>query len=195
MRRGDPGASALPPGAAVSPARLANGGGLRNSPHQLYDIHHGLQATTLPVEATTGLDSPRPKPRRWRASQGASKGLQGRNRHGAWKCRRAADTLSLTIEHRAAPSPPSLMLELKAAAKRSPSQIAPATEPSRSPAPSSVDERITAALQDAARPLTIQELRPLCRVRNATLYERLAALISAGQVLRTPEGYRLAVRG
>jgi hypothetical protein len=26
------------PGAAVSPARLANGGGLRNSPHRLYDI-------------------------------------------------------------------------------------------------------------------------------------------------------------
>ena len=27
-----------PPGAAVSPAPLANGGGLRNSPHRLYDI-------------------------------------------------------------------------------------------------------------------------------------------------------------
>ena len=72
-----------PPGTAVSPAILANGGGLRNSPHRLDDIQHGLQATTLPVEATTGLDSPHPKPRRWRASQGASKGLQGRNRHGA----------------------------------------------------------------------------------------------------------------
>jgi len=64
-----------------------------------------------------------------------------------------------------------------------------------SPAISSVDERISAALQDAARPLSIKELRPLCRVRNATLYERLAALTNAGQVQRTPQGYRLATRG
>jgi DNA-binding Lrp family transcriptional regulator len=59
------------------------------------------------------------------------------------------------------------------------------------PAPSSVDERILAALQGAGRALTIGELRPLCRVRNATLYERLAALTRAGHLLRTPDGYRL----
>jgi len=56
------------------------------------------------------------------------------------------------------------------------------------------DERITAALHSAARALSIKELRPLCRVRNATLYERLAALTRSGQLLRTPEGYRLAAR-
>ena len=46
---------------AVSPARLANVGGLRNSPHRLDDTQHGLQATTLPVEATTGLEQSSPE--------------------------------------------------------------------------------------------------------------------------------------
>ena len=54
-----------------------------------------------------------------------------------------------------------------------------------------MDERIFAALQDAARPLPIHELRSRCRVRNATLYERLAALTRDGHILRSPEGYRL----
>ena len=132
------------------------------------------------------------------AGMRAGQALRGSSEFHAWGdsnlyLRRAADTLSLTIEHRAAPSPPSLMLELKAQGEALALHIAqPRPEPA--PTPSSVDERITAALQHAARALTIKELRPLCRVRNATLYEQLAALISAGQVLRTPEGYRLAAR-
>jgi len=70
-----------------------------------------------------------------------------------------------------------------------------AQPPSRPPpAPSSVDERITVALQHADRALSIKELRLRCRVRNATLYERLTALSNAGALLRTPEGYRLAGR-
>jgi len=40
--------------------------------------------------------------------------------------------------------------------------------------------------------LPIGELHTLCRVRNATLYERLAALISAGRLVRSAEGYQLA---
>jgi hypothetical protein len=35
------------------------------------------------------------------------------------------------------------------------------------------------------------ELRRSCRVRAATLYERLAALTAAGRVAKTDEGYRL----
>jgi hypothetical protein len=53
-----------------------------------------------------------------------------------------------------------------------------------------VDDRILAALRDAGRALTIGELRPLCRVHDATLYQRLAALTGAGH----PEGYRLVGR-
>ena len=57
-----------------------------------------------------------------------------------------------------------------------------------------MDERITAALKDAGGALPIGKLRTLCRVRNDTLYKRLAALTNAGQLLRSPEGYRLAIR-
>ncbi len=128
----------------------------------------------------------------------AGQALRGSSEFHAWGdsnlyLRRAADIISLTIEHRAAPSPPSLMLELKAHGQALALEIAQPPHPA-SPVPSCVDERISAALQDAARPLTITELRTLCRVRNATLYERLAALTNAGQLLRTPEGYRLAIR-
>jgi AAA domain len=129
----------------------------------------------------------------------AGQALRGSSEFHAWGdsnlyLRRSADALSLTIEHRAAPSPPSITLELKACGEALALQL---VQPPRQtpPASNSIYERITAALQNTARPLTIKELRPLCRVRNATLYEQLAALISAGHVLRTPEGYRLAVRG
>ena len=134
------------------------------------------------------------------AGMRAGQALRGSSEFHAWGdsnlyLRRCADTLSLTIEHRAAPSPPSLMLELNAHGEALALQLAQPPSPASFLAPSSVDERITAALQQAARPLTIKELRPLCRVRNATLYERLAALSSAGQVRRTPEGYQLGIRG
>jgi len=127
----------------------------------------------------------------------AGQALRGSSEFHAWGdsnlyLRRSADALSLTIEHRAAPSPPSIMLELKARGQALALELAQPSSPI-SPTPSSVDERITAALRDAVRPLTIKELRPLCRVRNVTLYQRLAALTSAGQVLHTPDGYRLAI--
>jgi hypothetical protein len=132
------------------------------------------------------------------AGMRAGQALRGSSEFHAWGdsnlyLRHSADTLSLTIEHRAAPSPPSIMLELKAHGEALALEIAQPPSPAP-PAISCVDERITTALQDLARPLTIKELRLRCRVRNATLYERLAALISAGAVLRTPKGYRLAIR-
>jgi hypothetical protein len=130
----------------------------------------------------------------------AGQALRGSSEFHAWGdsnlyLRRSADALSLTIEHRAAPSPPTLLLELKARGEALALEIAKPPSSASPPAPSSLDERITAALQDAARALTIKELRVRCRVRNATLYERLAALTSAGALLRTPEGYRLNMRG
>jgi hypothetical protein len=132
------------------------------------------------------------------ASMRAGQALRGSSEFHAWGdsnlyLRRSGDTLSLTIEHRAAPSAPSIMLELKANGEALALEIAQPPSPAP-PTSTSVDERITAALQDATRPLTIKQLRSHCRVRNATLYERLASLINAGQVLRTADGYRPAIR-
>ena len=135
-------------------------------------------------------------PKKSAAGMRAGQALRGSSEFHAWGdsnlyLRRSTDTLSLTIEHRAAASPPSLKLELKAYGEALALHIAQ-PPPEVAPTPSSVDERIAAALQDAAGPLTIKELRPLCRVRNTTLYERLATLTSAGELLRTPGGCRLA---
>jgi hypothetical protein len=58
--------------------------------------------------------------------------------------------------------------------------------------PTSVDQRITAALADGDQPRPFSELRASCRVRTTTLYERLAAMIAAGSVVKSADGYSLA---
>jgi pimeloyl-ACP methyl ester carboxylesterase len=58
----------------------------------------------------------------------------------------------------------------------------------RTVAPQSVDDRIAAALANAAQPQPFADLRALCRVRTATLYERLAAMTSTGRVRRGTGG-------
>jgi AAA domain len=125
----------------------------------------------------------------------AGQALRGSSEFHAWGdsnlyLRRSLNTLTLTIEHRAAASPPIVNLELKTQGEALALQLAQTlAEPT--PAPTSVDERITAALIDAGRPLPVSELRNLCRVRNATLHQRLAALTQAGQLVRSLDGYRL----
>ena len=59
--------------------------------------------------------------------------------------------------------------------------------------PISVDQRITAALADGGKPRPFSELRASCRVRTTTLYERLAAMTAAGLVVKSADGYCLAV--
>ena len=128
----------------------------------------------------------------------AGQALRGSSEFHAWGdsnlyLRRDGDDLSLSVEHRAAPSRRRMTLELAqrgdALALEVVDRRAPVT-----PAPSSLDERITSALADADRPLPFAELRARCRVRAATLYERLAALAAAGRLVKTDDGYRLAGR-
>ena len=128
----------------------------------------------------------------------AGQALRGSSEFHAWGdsnlyLRRDGDDLSLSVEHRAAPSIPSMSLQLAqrgdALALEVLDRHAPVT-----PAVSSLDERITTALAEADHPLPFAELRTRCRVRTATLYERLAALTAAGRLLRSDEGYRLTGR-
>jgi hypothetical protein len=128
----------------------------------------------------------------------AGQALRGSSEFHAWGdsnlyLRRHGDDLTLTVEHRAAPSVPALAVSL---AQRGDALALEVVErgPAPEPAPASVDERITRALADAAGPITLGALRAACRIRNATLYERLAALTAAGALVRSPEGYRLAAR-
>ena len=101
--------------------------------------------------------------------------------------------IALTVEHRAAPAMPGVTLELAQRANALALEVIEPRTP-QTPTPASLDQRITAALVDVNRPLPFAELRTRCRVRTATLYERLAALTAAGRLRKSDQGYRLAGR-
>jgi AAA domain len=125
----------------------------------------------------------------------AGQALRGSSEFHAWGdsnlyLRRLGHELNLTVEHRAAPSPPSIALEL---AQRGDALALEVVQPTAAqPLPPGVDERIVSALSDSDHPLPIAELRSLCRVRKATLYARLTELVTTGRLVRSADGYRLA---
>jgi hypothetical protein len=126
----------------------------------------------------------------------AGQALRGSSEFHAWGdsnlyLRRSEGELTLTVEHRAAPSLPGVALELAQRDEALALEVRPSAAAS-TPPPSSVDERITAALMSANGALPIAQLRAICRVRNATLHERLTALTQSGRLVRGVEGYRLA---
>ena len=128
----------------------------------------------------------------------AGQALRGSSEFHAWGdsnlyLRRSDQDLTLTIEHRAAPSlapvtlelvdrDPALALEVRAGSAfvATPTAVRP------------LEERIKEALHEAGGRLAIAELRERCRVRNATLHERLRSMLRAGHLLRDTQGYRLA---
>ena len=126
----------------------------------------------------------------------AGQALRGSSEFHAWGdsnlyLRRDGDTLTLAVEHRAAPALKPMKIELVASGEALALQLVEHSE-TEAPAPSSLDERITAALAAAPSPLLFAELRSNCRVRAATLYERLAALTACGRIVRSGGGgYRL----
>jgi AAA domain len=126
----------------------------------------------------------------------AGQALRGSSEFHAWGdsnlyLRRDGDDLTLTVEHRAAPSQKPMRIELAQSGDTLALQVVDRRDPV-TPAPSSLDESITSALANAGRPLPFAALRSHCRVRATTLYERLAALSSTGRIAKTGDGYRLA---
>jgi RecA-family ATPase len=122
--------------------------------------------------------------------------LRGSSEFHAWGdsnlyLRRQGDELTLTIEHRAAPSQKPMKIELAQAGEALALQVADQPLPSK-PVLRSLDERIASALSGAVSALPFDELRLQCRVRGATLYERLAALANDGRIIKDGKGYRLA---
>jgi hypothetical protein len=126
----------------------------------------------------------------------AGQALRGSSEFHAWGdsnlyLRRDGDALTLAIEHRAAPALKPMKVELVASGEALALQLV-ANNEATTPVPSSLDERITAALADAASPIPFAELRSKCRVRTSTLYERLAALTTTGRIVKASDGgYRL----
>ena len=106
---------------------------------------------------------------------------------------REGGEITLSVEHRAAAAIPTITLELAQRGSALALEVVDRYTP-QAPPPSSVDERITSALADCERPLPFSDLRAHCRVRTATLYERLAALTAEGRLVRSGDGYLLARR-
>jgi hypothetical protein len=132
----------------------------------------------------------------------AGQALRGSSEFHAWGDsnlylrRDSDDRIRLTVEHRAAAAMPGVTLELAQrddALALEPVQQ-PVHQPERDVGPTSVDDRITAALAECVYPRPFSELRASCRVRTTTLYERLAAMTAAGIVVKSPDGYCLAAR-
>jgi hypothetical protein len=126
----------------------------------------------------------------------AGQALRGSSEFHAWGdsnlyLRRDGDDLSLSAEHRAAPSMPPITIELAQRGTALALEVVDRRDPT-TPPPSSLDERITATLAGADAALPFAELRACCRVRATTLYERLAVLADTGRVVKTDDGYRLA---
>jgi len=126
----------------------------------------------------------------------AGQALRGSSEFHAWGdsnlyLRRDGDDLSLSVEHRAAPSMTPITIELAQRGTALALEVVDRRDPA-TPPPSSLDERITATLAGADAALPFAELRACCRVRATTLYERLAVLADTSRVVKTDDGYRLA---
>jgi hypothetical protein len=130
----------------------------------------------------------------------AGQALRGSSEFHAWLdsalyLRRTDDDLSLTIEHRAAPShgPIPVQLVANAAALALTAEPAPHSPPSTDPEPASTPaQRIEAALADLETVATLDDLRRACRMRTQSLCDALAELVRAGRVVKSEAGYRLA---
>ena len=128
----------------------------------------------------------------------AGQALRGSSEFHAWGdsnlyLRRDGEELTLTVEHRAAPSSRPLIIEL---AQNGPALALQGVERAKPVAVTtpSLDERVTAALAEAQKPLPFADLRARCRVRAATLHERIGLLAAAGRIVKTVDGYRLTNR-
>jgi len=111
---------------------------------------------------------------------------------------RRRDGLLLTIEHRAAPSPPPLGLHLVAPADELQNLDLPVhleiRDPSSSAHAASLATRLVVHLREAG-PTRHRDLRGVLRVRDTHLSQALRDLEATGHVIRTPRGWSLPAGG
>jgi len=124
----------------------------------------------------------------------AGQALRGSSEFHAWGdsnlyLRRDGDELTLIVEHRAAPSPSPLSIELASRGPALALEVVERAKPVADAAPS-LDDRIAAVLAEAQAPLQFADLRAKCHVRTATLYQHLATLTASGRVIKQGDCYR-----
>jgi len=128
----------------------------------------------------------------------AGQALRGSSEFHAWGDsnlylrRDADDRITLSVEHRAAPAMPALTLGLVQRANALALEVVERQTNAPNPVKlNSIDDRIAAALAKTGQPQPFTDLRAICRVRTATLYERLAAMTAAGRIIKSAEGYQI----
>jgi hypothetical protein len=104
--------------------------------------------------------------------------------------RRKGSQLTLSTEHRAAPSHEHIPLQLVQAG--SVAALAVAQRPNSQPDLSSTPiERVRQALSQVQEPVAARQLQKLCGIRTAVLCSALAQLSTNGEVIRSARGYQL----
>lgn len=101
---------------------------------------------------------------------------------------RRRSRLLLTLEHRAAPSPEPLEVELASLPDGSAAHLQ-ACPPQPGEASAPLADRAWAVLRHSRRPLTRTELRRRLRVNNQRLGQALDRLSRLGRAVRTPQGW------
>jgi hypothetical protein len=122
--------------------------------------------------------------------------LRGSSEFHAWGdsnlyLRRQGHQLTLTIEHRAAPSAADIPIALNSHDDEL--ALGVLEEPSlpETPEPPSAAEKLVRALHQAEAPLPFRELRKACRIRTARLCDALNELKQQGRIIKTEHGYQL----
>jgi len=100
---------------------------------------------------------------------------------------RHQDHRVLSLEHRAAPAPTPMALELVSLGDGSATHLALRAEPREADA--SLRDRVLTVLRHSASPLTRTALRARLKVNNQRLGEALTLLAQRGSVVRTSEGW------
>lgn len=128
----------------------------------------------------------------------AGQALRGSSEFHAWSdaglfLRRKGDDIVLSAEHRAHPSIQDLNLRLDTTDGNVALVVADEhPEEPATPAPVSPGDRILAALETCATPLSARQLRQHCSIRTSTVAETLASLQGEGRVANSPAGWVLS---
>jgi hypothetical protein len=108
--------------------------------------------------------------------------------------RRHKQSLTLTTEHRAAPSADPFAVQLTQEGPALALSVLGATSDPSVTTTSTPADRVRDALAGLDRPVPVQQLRKLCAMRTATLCDSLAELTRQGLVVREAGGYQLRLR-
>jgi hypothetical protein len=108
--------------------------------------------------------------------------------------RRHKQSLTLTTEHRAAPSADPFAIQLTQSGPALALSVLGATSDPSITQPTTPADRVRDALAGLDRPVPVQQLRKLCSMRTSTLCESLAELARQGLVVHEAGGYQLRLR-